>query len=132
MGEYYTTVRLTAKGAEVRLGQENFTMSRQDGIGTGHACPMAYMAGALGSWIVLTLSAVADHKKMAMEKLKVQIGCMTADGFSSSTHFTIEIDFGGGLTQREAAILLNSARSCEVSKIMAGKVDFNYLLSSGQ
>ncbi len=49
MGEYYTTVVLTAKGAEVRMGQDNFMISRRDGIGTGHGCPMAYMAGALGS-----------------------------------------------------------------------------------
>jgi hypothetical protein len=49
MDEYYTTVRLSDKGADVRLGQVNFIVSRRDGIGTGHGCPMAYMAGALGS-----------------------------------------------------------------------------------
>ena len=49
MGEYCTSIRLTAKGAELRMGLENFMMSRRDGIGTGHGCPMEYMAGALGS-----------------------------------------------------------------------------------
>ena len=81
---------------------------------------------------MLTLSAVADHKKMPMEKIEVQIGCITENGLSSSTHFTIKIDFGGSLTQRERAILLNSARNCEVGKLLAGNVDFNYCLRSDQ
>jgi len=49
MGEYYTHVRLTDKAAHVRMGQVNFIVSRRDGIGTGHGCPMEYMAGVLGS-----------------------------------------------------------------------------------
>jgi len=49
MGQYDTNVRLTDKGAEIRMGRERFMISRRDGIGTGHGCPMAYIAGALGS-----------------------------------------------------------------------------------
>ncbi|MBC2710936.1 MAG: hypothetical protein HGJ94_08055 [Desulfosarcina sp.] len=49
MGEYYTTARLTDKGADVRLGQVNFMASRRDGTGNGHGCPIEYIAGALGS-----------------------------------------------------------------------------------
>jgi hypothetical protein len=49
MDEYYTTVRLSGKGADVRLGQVNFRVVRRDGIEAVHGCPIAYMAGALGS-----------------------------------------------------------------------------------
>ncbi len=49
MGEYDTRVRLTDNGAEVHMGRERFIMSRRDSTGNGHGCPMAYMAGALGS-----------------------------------------------------------------------------------
>ena len=49
MGEYHTTVRLTDKGADVRLGQVDFMVSRRDEITAGHSCPVAYLAGALGS-----------------------------------------------------------------------------------
>lgn len=67
---------------------------------------------------------------IAMEKLEVQVGCITEDGVCPSTRFKIGIDFGGGLTQRERAILFNSARNCEVGKILYGKVDIEYALNS--
>jgi hypothetical protein len=49
MDEYYTTVRLSDKGADVRLGHLNFMVFRRDGIEVVHGCPIAYVAGALGS-----------------------------------------------------------------------------------
>jgi len=36
------------------------------------------------------------------------------------------LDLGPGLTQRERAILLNSARHCEVHKLLTGALHFNY------
>jgi hypothetical protein len=72
---------------------------------------------------VLTLSAVAGHKKISMEKLEVRVGCLTGNGASPSTRFTVKIDAGSGLTQRERAILFNSARHCEVGKILTGAID---------
>jgi uncharacterized OsmC-like protein len=81
---------------------------------------------ALGSCIVLTLSAVADHKKITLQKLDVRVGCLTGNGDSPSTRFTIHIDLGNSLTQRERAILFNSARHCEVGKILTGPIDIVY------
>ena len=52
-----------------------------------------------------------------MEKLEVRVGCLTGNGASPSTRFKIKIDIGSALTQREQAILFNSARHCEVGKI---------------
>ena len=75
---------------------------------------------------MLTLSAVADHKQIAMEKLEVRVGCLTGNGASGSTRFTISIDAGNGLTQRERAILFNSARHCEVGKILTGPIEIEY------
>jgi hypothetical protein len=46
MDEYYTTVRLSDKGADVRLGRLDFRAFRRDGIETVRGCPIAYMAGA--------------------------------------------------------------------------------------
>ena len=46
---YHAIVRLTDKGADVLSGPVNFTVSRPNGTGSGHGCPMEYMAGALGS-----------------------------------------------------------------------------------
>ena len=75
---------------------------------------------------MLTLSAVTDQKKITMEKCEVQVGCVTVNGTSPSTRFTINIDVGNGLTQRERAILFNSARNCEVGKILTGPIDIEY------
>jgi uncharacterized OsmC-like protein len=75
---------------------------------------------------VLTLSAVADHKQITMEKCEVQVGCITANGTSPSTRFKIRIDLGDGLNQRERAILFNSARNCEVGKILTGTIDIEF------
>jgi uncharacterized OsmC-like protein len=72
---------------------------------------------------VLTLSAVAEKKKISMQKLEVQVGCLTENGTSPSTRFTIGIDVGVGLTHRERAILFNSARHCEVGKILSGTIE---------
>jgi len=77
---------------------------------------------------VLTLSAVAAHKQITVEKVDVQVDCITENGRSPITRFKIEIDVGDGLTQRERAILFNSARNCEVGKILRGTIDFEYTL----
>jgi uncharacterized OsmC-like protein len=76
---------------------------------------------------VLTLSAVADHKKITVEKLEVRVGCLIGNGASPSTRFRINIDVGGGLTPRERAILFNSARQCEVGKILTGPIEIEYI-----
>ena len=49
MREYFTTVRLTRKGAEVRFGRVDFLVSRRDEIGEARGCPIEYMATAVGS-----------------------------------------------------------------------------------
>ena len=46
MDENYTAVRLSDKGADVRLGRLNFRVFRRDGIEAVHGCPIGYMAGA--------------------------------------------------------------------------------------
>jgi uncharacterized OsmC-like protein len=75
---------------------------------------------------VLTLSAVADKKKIFLEKLEVRVGCLTGNGASPSTRFKVNINIGSGLTQRERAILFNSSRHCEVGKILTGPIDIEF------
>ena len=42
------------------------------------------------------------------------------------TTFIIRLDLGQGLTQRERVILFNSARNCEVYKLLTGAIHFEY------
>lgn len=79
--------------------------------------------------MVLTMAAVADNKKIILDVVDVQIGYEIQAGRSWSTNFDIRIDLGKNLTPRERAILFNSARGCEVSKMLSGENRFKYKLS---
>ena len=52
--------------------------------------------------------------------------CKTADKTSQSTFTSINIGIGGKLDRRERVILFNSARSCEIAKMLSEPIDFNY------
>jgi len=69
---------------------------------------------------------------MVIEKLETKVLCITGDRISLSARFIIEIDLGTGLTQREQTILLNSARNCEVSKLLTGNIEIDYQLGFTQ
>ena len=44
------------------------------------------------------------------------------------TTFFIETELQGELSKRERILLFNSARKCDVSKLLAGEVSFEYQL----
>ena len=76
---------------------------------------------------MLTLSAVAEAKQMALEYLSVHIDQDVSENRPVHTRYTVRIDMGKGLSVRERAILFNSARSCHVHKMLAGQVSFDFL-----
>ena len=75
--------------------------------------------------MVLTMAAVAASKGMQVEKLEAQIDAVTdvTEG-GQQTKFSSTIDLGQGLTEREIKILFNSARRCEVHKLLGGQIEF--------
>lgn len=81
---------------------------------------------------MLTLAAVADIKKIQPEKVDVRIGYRIHPGKKWLTAFHIDVDLGDGLTRRERMILFNSARLCEVSKLLAGEKKFTYELTPNE
>jgi len=80
---------------------------------------------------VLTLSAVADKKKIKLDKLDVEIDHAVIKTNPFASVYQITINVGAELTSRERTILLNSAKSCHVHKILSGGSSFNYLISDG-
>ena len=75
--------------------------------------------------MVLTMAAVAANKGIALDKLKVQVETHTEEaGHQQKTTFVTAIDLGSGLTDRERRILFNSARHCEVHKLLRGALEF--------
>jgi hypothetical protein len=81
--------------------------------------------------MVLTMAAVADNKKISLDVVDVRIRYEIQAGRSWSTRFDVRIDLGNKLTPRERTILFNSARGCEVSKLLSGENKFNYELANG-
>jgi hypothetical protein len=79
---------------------------------------------------VLTIAAVAAHKGIAPQRIGVQIHRHTVEAVSWQSRFSIEIDLGPGLTRRERALLFNSARRCEVHKLLEGGLAFDYQLAA--
>ena len=76
------------------------------------------------------MAAVAAHKGISPQTLGVQVHRQTVEGAPWQTTFAIELDLGTGLTRREKAILYNSARRCEVHKLLTGEMDFEYRLTT--
>ena len=54
-----------------------------------------------------------------------------ADRSPWQTSFVIRLDLGQGLTKRERAILLRVARHCEVHKLLAGQIRWDYGWAEG-
>jgi len=81
--------------------------------------------------MVLTMAAVAAHKGMIIDRLEVQAETsIEEDGHQQKTTFVTAIDLGSGLTERERKILFNSARRCEVHKLLGGVIEFRETFSS--
>jgi hypothetical protein len=78
---------------------------------------------------VLTIAAVAAHKGIAPQRIEAQVHRRTAEVAPWQTRFSVEIDLGPGLTRRERVLLFNSARRCEVHKLLEGSLAFDYELA---
>jgi hypothetical protein len=75
--------------------------------------------------MVLTMAAVADHKGISLQRLAASVEGQTEFiGRRATTRFVSKLDLGKGLTPREQRILFNSARQCEVHKMLSGEIVF--------
>jgi uncharacterized OsmC-like protein len=76
------------------------------------------------------MAAVAAYKGMILDKpeVQVEIRIIEEDGPQQRTAFVTAIDLGSGLTERERRILFNSARLCEVHKLLRGSIEFRETL----
>ena len=77
---------------------------------------------------MLTISAVAEYKKINLTGISIHIIRNTTDDKAVETQFVIEAYLKGDLTKRDRILLFNSARKCEVSKLLSGKFNFQFEL----
>lgn len=83
--------------------------------------------------MALTMAAVAANKGMTLGRLAVSVESRTelADR-SAATIFTSRVELDEKLTARERRILFNSARLCEVHKMLRGEITFEEDLVGGE
>ncbi len=110
---------------EVSTGPCSLTVERRDAKVRQWPCPVELLAASLASCIALTLAAVADHKGIELGGFKVEVG-IEASGEGGRISAVIWVK--EGLTEREKKILLNSAKHCEVSRLLEGPVTFELTL----
>ena len=79
------------------------------------------------------MAAVAASKNIRVEKLQARVAT-TVDERAPlwQSRFAVQVDVGAGLSQRERIILFNSARHCEVHKLLSGELSFDYRLHTGE
>jgi uncharacterized OsmC-like protein len=81
--------------------------------------------------MVLTMAAVADHKGIKVTRIEASVeGRTEFVGLGATTHFFSHLDLGEGLTDREIRILCNSAKQCEVHKMLRGEITFEEHLTA--
>ena len=82
--------------------------------------------------MVLTMAAVAASKNIQVEKLKARVVTTINESQPAwQSHFDVQIELDSGLGKRERIILFNSARRCEVHKLLSGEIGFDYHLNTG-
>ena len=85
---------------------------------------MQMVMGALGACIVLTLDAVAKNKGIALDDFEARLGYRT-DG-NGHTTFDVALQLDAGLSERERKILYQSAKLCDVGKVLKSNVTIDY------
>jgi uncharacterized OsmC-like protein len=110
--------------ALIHSGGDNFRMARRDDTRSQIGCPMQMVVGALGACIALTLDAVAKNKGIALADFEARLDYHT-DG-NGQTEFEVILQLDAGLSERERKILYQSAKLCEVGKILKSDVSIDY------
>jgi len=110
---------ISGAGRSLRVSQKD----RADAVSS---CPMHLMLGALGACIMLTLNAVAKQKGITLIRPDVRLDY--ARNGNGDTRFHVALNLDSHLTDRERKILYQSARICEVGKVLQSNVRIDYCL----
>lgn len=109
-----------------RSFQRSFPFSASDTDLDRDACPLELIVEALGRCIIRTIAAVADAKQIQVGSSMVHVRMELEEDNPWQVAFSLSFDMDKDLSRRECTILVNSAKSCEVSKILAGNTSFEF------
>jgi uncharacterized OsmC-like protein len=66
-----------------------------------------------------------------LDGLEIAISRHSNQNDQAGNLFNVEVKIESDLTIREKILLFNSARKCDVSKLLSGKSEFEYRLEDG-
>lgn len=127
-GSHMTSVRLSNGQALIHTDSSSFRLARRDDATRRAGCPMQMVVGALGACIALTLDAVARNKGIALDDFEARLACHT-DG-NGHAEFQVALQLDADLTDRERKILFQSAKLCEVGKLLKSDVTIDYRIEN--
>ena len=82
--------------------------------------PHELLDAALAACTALTVTMVAQRKKIPLQDLKVQITHVEADGLYQLTR---RLEFIGALTDEQKAYLTGIANKCPIHKALSGRFE---------
>ena len=82
-----------------------------------------------GCTVGLSALTIAAATPLLDARTLLSDDAFSVDQFYAMYHDDIQIDLGQGLTRRETIVLFNSARHCEVQKLLKGEMRFDYALA---
>lgn len=106
----------------ITAGKNQFIADVDDSLG-GDALgpdPHELLDAALAACTALTVTMVAQRKKIPMQDLKVQITHVEADGVYRLTR---RLEFVGALTDEQKTYLTGIANKCPIHKALSGRFE---------
>ena len=121
-----TTASIASAKYQVKLqnGRHEFVADEprdQGGEDTGPS-PDELLEAALASCTVITLRMYADRKQWPVASIDARVTLERTEG---KTLFTRHISINGNISEEQQQRLLQIARSCPVSKTLAGEIEVN-------
>lgn len=117
-------VQIESDEALVTSATGRLHVTQKDRSNAISSCPMQLMLSALGACIMLTVNAVAKNKGIALGDSDIHLDYVQQK--IGGTRFQVVLKLDDQLTSRERKILYQSARICEVGKIIKGDVQIDY------
>ena len=114
---------------EITTENKSFAADEPGELGGADTAPSPpeYLMSALASCTAITLRMYADRKKLAVNKIKVQV-TYSKEQFKS--RFVVEVSFEGKLGVEEEKRFLEIATMCPVHKILNNPIELETKLSS--
>jgi len=113
---------------EITTENKSFAADEPGELGGADTAPSPpeYLMSALASCTAITLRMYADRKKLAVNKIKVQVS-YSKEEFKSL--FTVEVSYEGKLEAEQEKRFLDIAKMCPVHKILNSPIEIETKLA---